>query len=78
MTTSSALLLPVMFTGVSPLFIWLLRKNVNAREGASFAAGILTFGSVLALVPPVLRGEILIAPLFVILPGIEVKFCADG
>jgi multicomponent Na+:H+ antiporter subunit D len=78
MTTSSALLLPVMFTGVSPLFIWLLRKNVNAREGASFAAGILTFGSVLALVPPVLRGEILIVPLFVILPGIEVKFCADG
>jgi multicomponent Na+:H+ antiporter subunit D len=78
MTPSSTLLLPVVFTGLSPLFIWLLRKNINAREGVSFAAGLLTFGSVLTFVPPVLRGEILIAPLFVILPGIEVKFCADG
>ena len=78
MTPSSTLLLPIVFTGLSPLFIWLLRKNINVREGVSFAAGILTFGSVLSLVPPVLKGEILIAPLFEILPGIEVKFCADG
>ena len=78
MTPSSTLLLPIVFTGLSPIFIWLLRKNINVREGVSFAAGILTFGSVLSLVPPVLKGEILIAPLFEILPGIEVKFCADG
>lgn len=78
MTPSSTLLLPVVFSGLSPLFIWLLRKNINAREGVSFAAGLLTFGAVLTFVPPVLRGEILTAPLFVILPGVEVKFCADG
>lgn len=78
MITSSALLLPIIFTGLSPLFIWLLRKNINVREGVSFVAGILTFGSVLTFVPAVLRHEILVYPLFRILPGIEIKFCADG
>ena len=78
MIESSALLIPILTTGLAPFFIWLLRTNINAREGVSFAAGILTFGSVLTFVPPVLRGEVLVYPLFVILPGIEVKFCADG
>ena len=44
----------------------------------SFAAGVLTFGTVLTFVPPVLNGQVLIYPLFMILPGIEVKFGADG
>ena len=78
MLESSALLIPILTTGLAPLFIWLLRTNINAREGVSFAAGIITFGSVLTFVPPVLRGEVLVYSLFVILPGIEVKFCADG
>jgi len=78
MIESSALLIPILTTGLAPLFIWLLRTNINAREGVSFAAGIITFGSVLTFVPPVLRGEVLVYSLFVILPGIEVKFCADG
>ena len=56
MLESSALLIPILTTGLAPLFIWLLRTNINAREGVSFAAGIITFGSVLTFVPPVLRG----------------------
>ncbi len=78
MTEHSALLWPILITGLSPLFIWLLRDNINAREGVSFVAGLLTFGIVLTFVPPVLRGEILVYPLFVILPGIEIKLGADG
>jgi len=74
----SALIWPIVFTGLAPLFIWLLRGNINAREGMSFAAGVLTFGTVLTFVPPVLNGQVLVYPLFMILPGIEVKFGADG
>jgi multicomponent Na+:H+ antiporter subunit D len=73
-----ALILPILFTGLAPLAIWLLRANANTREGVSFVAGALTFGTVLTLVPPVLQGHVLVLPLFVILPGIEVKFGADG
>jgi multicomponent Na+:H+ antiporter subunit D len=75
---SSHLLLPIVLTGISPFIIWLMRKNINLREGISFAAGILTFISVLTFVPTVLKGNILIYPLFTILPGIEVKLGADG
>ncbi|HEX5680598.1 MAG TPA: monovalent cation/H+ antiporter subunit D family protein [Desulfobacterales bacterium] len=78
MTEHSALVWPILITGLSPLFIWLLRKNINVREGVSFVAGLLTFGIVLTFVPPVLRGEILVYPLFVILPGIEIKLGVDG
>jgi multicomponent Na+:H+ antiporter subunit D len=78
MITSSALLLPILFTGLAPFLIWLLRRNINVREGVSFVAGVLTTGSVLTLVPSVLDGKILVFPLFELLPGISVKFCADG
>jgi multicomponent Na+:H+ antiporter subunit D len=78
MITSSALLLPILFTGLAPFLIWLLRRNMNVREGVSFVAGVLTTGSVLTLVPSVLDGKILVFPLFELLPGISVKFCADG
>src|SRR5512143_1314805 len=74
----SALIWPILFTGLAPLFIWLLRGNINAREGVSFVAGVLTCGTVLTFVPPVLKGQVLVYPLFMILPGIEVKLGADG
>jgi len=54
----SSLIWPILFTGLAPLFIWLLRGNINAREGVSFAAGALTFGTVLTFVPAVLNGEV--------------------
>ena len=74
----SALIWPLVFTGLAPFFIWLLRGSINVREGVSFVAGLLTFGTVLTFVPPVLNGRVLVYPLFVILPGIEVKLGADG
>ena len=78
MIESASLLWPILITGFSPLMIWLFRKNINLREGCSFVAGILTFISVMSFVPSVLKGNILIFKVFEILPGIEVKFCADG
>ena len=74
----SALIWPIVFTGLAPFAIWLLRGNINAREGVSFAAGALTFGTVMTFVPPVLNGQVLVYPLFMILPGIEIKLGADG
>jgi multicomponent Na+:H+ antiporter subunit D len=75
---SAAVLWPIIITGLAPLFIWLLRNNINVREGVSFAAGLITFGIVLSFVPEVLVGKILLYPLFVLLPGIEIKLVVDG
>ena len=72
MIEQSTLLLPIIFTGLAPFVIWIFRKNINLREGVSFAAAICTFLTVLTFVPPVLDGKILVMPLFTILPGIEV------
>lgn len=72
------LLLPILITGLAPLFVYLFRKNINLREGVSFVAAIATFLCLLTFVRPVLAGEIFIYRLFTILPGIEVKFCIDG
>ena len=78
MVETGLLIWPLLFTGASPLAIWLLRKNINAREGVSFAAGLLTFLSLLTIVPMVLDGGVPVFSLFVILPGVEVRFGADG
>ncbi|MDR3640029.1 MAG: monovalent cation/H+ antiporter subunit D family protein [Humidesulfovibrio sp.] len=75
---SPRVLLPVAFTLVAPLFIWLNRGNINRREAASFIGGALTFASVLSLAPQVLAGNIWKYTLFDIMPGITVTFCADG
>ncbi len=75
---SAALVWPIIITGLAPLFIWLLRSNINVREGVSLVAGLVTFGIVLSFVPEVLAGKILIYPLFVLLPGIEIKLMVDG
>ncbi len=76
--TSSRLLIPIVITGVAPLLIMWLGKNENRREAVSFIAAIASFLSVLSLVPGVIKGTIYIYPLFQLIPGIEVKFCADG
>ncbi len=75
---SATLLLPIIIPGLAPLFIWLLRKNINYREAVSFIAGILTFGTVLTFAPAVLKGNVLIFKVFEILPGINITFSADG
>ncbi len=78
MVESSALLWPLLFTGISPFAIWLLRNNINAREMASFVAGFLTFITMLSFAPRVLDGQIYVYHLFTIIEGAEIKLCVDG
>jgi multicomponent Na+:H+ antiporter subunit D len=75
---SSRLLIPIIITGIAPLLIIRFGKNENLREGMSFIAAITSFLSVISFVPGILKGKIYLYTLFVLLPGIEVKFCADG
>ena len=76
--TLSRLLFPIAITGAAPLVILMLGKSQNRREAVSFVAAIASFLIIVSLVPGVLAGKIYTASLFKILPGIEVKFCADG
>ncbi len=46
---SAALLWPLGITFLAPFVLWLARKNINLREGVSFAAAGLTFLSLLPL-----------------------------
>lgn len=80
MTTiySALLLIPLGITMIAPLFVWIFRKNVNLRESISFVAALLTFLSLIPIGLGVLKGNIYTYTLFEILPGINVKFCADG
>jgi len=75
---SARILLPILASGISPLAIYLTRGNINHREASSFVCSALTCLGVLLLVPDVLRGEIVTYTLFTLLPGIHVKFAADG
>ncbi len=75
---SSRLLIPILITAIAPLLIMRYGKNENLREAFSFIAAVTSFLFVLSFVPGVLNGKIYLYTLFVLLPGIEVKFCADG
>lgn len=75
---SASLLLPLVVTLVAPFAILLARRNENMREGVSFVAALLAFGSVLRLAPGVLEGTIYTYTLTTLLPGISISFCADG
>lgn len=76
--TCSRLLIPIAITAIAPLFIMWFGKRENLRESTSFIAAVTSFLSVLSLAPGVMKGTIYVFPLFELLPGIEVKFCADG
>lgn len=78
MEKSALVLLPLGITMLAPFALWFLRKDINKREAVSLVAAIASFLSVTALIPGVLNGTVYIYPLFRILPGISVKFCADG
>jgi len=75
---SAKILLPLLITLVAPFGILLARSNANNREAVSFAAGILTFATVLSFVPDVLDGTIWTYTLFTLIPGVTVKFGVDG
>ncbi|OEU70566.1 MAG: cation:proton antiporter [Desulfovibrio sp. S3730MH75] len=76
--TSTRVLIPLAITLVAPILIYLFRSDQNRRESVSMIAGILTFLSVLSMVPAVLEGSIRHFTLFTIMPGITVSFAADG
>jgi multicomponent Na+:H+ antiporter subunit D len=75
---SARLLLPIAITLAAPFAVWLARRSPNLREAVSVVAGVLTFLSVLWLAPEVLAGKIWEYTLFTLLPGVTVKFAADG
>ncbi len=58
--------------------ILVLRKNPNAREGATFVAALAKFALVLAMLPAVMAGRVLRFSFGEILPGIPLEFRVDG
>lgn len=76
--TSARVLVPLAITLVAPFLIWFFRENINRREAVSVWAGILTFISVVSMVPDVLDGKIVKYTLFTLFPGVNVSFAADG
>jgi NADH-quinone oxidoreductase subunit L/multicomponent Na+:H+ antiporter subunit D len=78
MTTS---LLPVVAVGVSAVAvvpILLSRERPNLREAWTFAAAVVKFAAVLALVPGVLRGTTYVSPAVTFLTGVEFVLRVDA
>ncbi len=76
--TSNTPLLACLVSLIAVLPIVLLRKSPNAREGATFVAGIVKFGLVLSMLPTVLAGTKIEYTLWQILPNIAIEFRVDG
>ncbi len=75
---SARVLIPLGITLLAPFVLWLFRKNINRREGVSFVAAALSFGSVLSMVPAVLRGAVWSYRLSTFFPGVSICFAVDG
>ncbi len=71
-------LAPLIITLLTPFGIYLARHDENLREGVSFFGGILTFISVLALVPSVLNGEVPSFTVLILYEGLRITFAVDG
>lgn len=71
-------LLPLLITLICPLCIYLARNNQDRRESVSFVAAGLSFIAVASMIPAVLSGQVYRYTLFEVLPGISVRFAADG
>ncbi len=73
-----ALLATVALPFAAALLNLVSNKRENVREFWSFAGAVLTFGSVMLLVPKVLSGSILTCKVATLLPGINISFRVDG
>ncbi len=71
-------LIPVVITLVTIFLIIASRKRPNLREFWSIAGSILTFLSVLVMVPGVWEGHVLKYTLSELAPGIALRFRVDG
>jgi len=71
-------LIPVVITLVTIFLIIASRKRPNLREFWSIAGSILTFLSVLVMVPGVWEGHVLKYTLSELAPGVALRFRVDG
>ncbi|BCO10741.1 cation:proton antiporter [Desulfolithobacter dissulfuricans] len=74
-------ILPVLIVAVSLVgagLIMRFRHDPNRRETVSVVTGVLKFALVMAMLPPILRGEVLRCHLVEILPGFSLVFRVDG
>lgn len=72
---------PVLASLVSLLAVLpivLLRRNPNAREGATFVAAFIKFGLVLSMLPTILAGNTISYTVWEIVPNLTIGFRVDG
>ena len=58
--------------------IILSRRRPNLREGWTFLAGFVMAGTVISMIPPVLRDKVLEFTIWEIVPGLPLQFRADA
>ncbi len=74
-------ILPVLVVTVSLAGAGLImrhRHDPDRREAVSIVTGIVKFLLVAAMLPPILRGEVIRTPVVEILPGLSLVFRVDG
>ncbi len=74
-------ILPVLIVTVSLVgagLIMLFRDNPNRRETVSVVTGVAKFLMVLAMVPPILHGQVIRCHIVEVLPGCSLVFRVDG
>lgn len=70
----AAILIPLL--GAVPIL--LSDRRPNLRESWTILAGLGLFGSVVAMLPPILAGETLVFTIAEVLPGVPLQLRADG
>jgi len=76
--SSPSLLVALLIPLAGALAVMFRGNDENVREGISSVASILLLGVVCSLIPPVLKGKILVLHLFTILPGLTITLRADA
>ncbi|MFP6646770.1 MAG: monovalent cation/H+ antiporter subunit D family protein [Candidatus Latescibacterota bacterium] len=74
MTPQTAILVSLLLPLAACPVIALVGSRPNVRDTVSFIAGLLTFGTVLTLLPHVQAGEYPAVSLFEVLPGVSLAF----
>lgn len=76
--TSFTPVLASLVSLLAVLFIVLLGKKPNLREGATFVAAFIKFGLVVSMLPTILAGSTIEYTLWQILPNLTIAFRVDG
>lgn len=76
--TNSNLLLAVIIPLFGSVVVMTLKNHPNLREFVSFSSAVLLFSMVLSFIPAVTAGQILVYPIFQLLPGLPITLRADG